>query len=146
MTQSGPFLLALSVPRVVLLVAVACVFTLMVVPYAAIEFLREEFAWADGLADLVDGIVPGGDLDHVIAFGTLGGAAWFAFPRAKAWRVGLALLALGAVSEIVQVWAPGRHPAAWHAILDAAGGLFGFGAAWLLHYAFGANGVHPTAS
>ncbi|GAB3668847.1 VanZ family protein [Ramlibacter alkalitolerans] len=134
-------------PRIVLVVVLACVLALMVVPYGAIEFLRGQFAWANRVADVFDEIMPGGDLDHVAAFAVLGVAVWFAFPAARAWRVVLAFVAMGALSELVQLWMPGRRPELWHAVLDVAGGLAGYGLAWLVGFASRpeADGLAPPA-
>lgn len=131
--------LKVSAPRLALLLVIAGVFLLMIVPYGAIEYLRHEFAWAERIAYLVHGIAPGGNPDHVVAFGLLGIVAWFAQPGTRPWRVALAFVVLGAVTELVQVWVPSRHPSVAHALMDVAGGLAGFGLSWLANYAWGVD-------
>jgi hypothetical protein len=124
-----------SVPRILALLALVLVVALMIVPHSAIEFLRSEYSWLGGAADFMETAAPGIDLDHLVAFGVLGFALFFGLPRRRGWQIAAALLAIATLTEILQIWIPGRNPMVMHAWLDVIGGLAGYGWAWLLVYA-----------
>ena len=72
----------------------------------------------------------GTNVDHVVGFGALGISARFACPRGNAWPCALLLVVVAVVTELVQVWSPGRDPDVLHVLLDWVAVMGGFGLAW----------------
>ena len=120
-----------SIARTVFGLLLLVVSTSMTMPAVTLHALRSQSPWLDQVATLLLSLMPGVELDHVIAFCALGVAARCAYPRASAWHCALFLLATGALTELVQVWSPGRDPRIYHVLLDAAAGACGFGLAHL---------------
>lgn len=125
----------------ILLLVLTLVVLIMVLPGSALEFLREEYAWVHALAEFLDTVSPGVDLDHLAAFAALGFAARFGWPSGRAWQVAIGLMGLAALIEFVQLWIPGRVSSPVHGLMDLVGGMAGFGLAWLLTYAWGSEGL-----
>jgi hypothetical protein len=91
--------------RVLLWIAVACVFVLAVVPHPPVIPGR-----------------PSDKLQHMAAFAALAVLAWLAYPKAAKVRIGIYLALFGALIELVQA-IPGlgrdADPADWAADLAA---------------------------
>ena len=121
-----------SLARIALLFVLALVVLSMVVPNTALSFLRSEYRWLGSFVNRVEWLWPGVDMDHVVAFATLGAAARLALgPGHTRWAVlSLALVAAG--TEFIQFWVPGRTALVADALLDVAGGLAGYLAVALL--------------
>jgi hypothetical protein len=102
----------------------------MVVPANTLHLLRSDSAWLDAAATLLLSLTLGGNLDHVVAFGVLGISARLAYPRAKARHCALLLFAVASLTELVQVWSPGRDSEVYHVLLDGVAGMGGFALAW----------------
>jgi len=134
-----------SIPRIVLMLVLALVVISMIVPSSALDFLRIQYDWVDSVIDFVFSVVPGIDIDHLLAFGVLGFVAHFGWPRGRAVEMVIGCAALAALVEVIQIWVPGREPALAHAVLDVIGGSAGFGLAWVLTYAWGKQSLPETA-
>jgi VanZ family protein len=80
-------------------------------------------------------------MSHLLSFGGLGFLARFSWPRARPRNVATAIVVVAVLVEIVQIWVPGREAAVSHAVLEALGGLAGFGIAWVLTYAWGSGSL-----
>lgn len=85
-------------------------------------------------------------LNHASAFAALALSARLAFPAARAagWRIAVALLAYGALIEIVQLFVPGRE-SEWADLLGDGVGV-GIGmvlATWVLARLRGRVGAEP---
>lgn len=133
--------------RALLVLALVAVVTAMVVPFSVIEYVLTEFAWARRLADFLDSVAPGHQLDYLLPFAALGFLARFGWRSGRSWQVAACLFVVATLVELVQIWTPGRDAAIGHVILDVLGGVFGFVMAWLGTYAWGSEGVgsgpHP---
>ena len=135
-------LTARSIPRILLLLVLTLVVLSMIAPSSALDFLRFRYGWVDTVVDFLAMITPAGaDIDHLLAFGLLGFVAHYGWRRGRSWQVALALLAVAALVEFVQIWIPGRQAAVSHALLDVIGGMSGFGLAWVLSYAWGPHSL-----
>jgi hypothetical protein len=130
-----------SALRILLLVALVVVVATLVVPYDVVERLFQKFGWIGRAADFLDTVAPGLEMSHVLSFGLLGFLARFSWPRARPRQVAIAIVAVAAVVEAVQRFVPGREAALSHALLEALGGLAGFGIAWVLTYAWGSGSL-----
>jgi hypothetical protein len=126
-----------SVPRILLMLVLALVILSMIVPSSLLDFLRFEYGWVDSVQDFIGFVLPGMDMDHLVAFGLLGFVARFGWSKGRSWQVALGVLAVAALVEFVQVWVPGRHAAVSHALMDLIGGMGGYGLAWVLTFAWG---------
>ena len=129
--------------RALLLVVLALVLAGMVLPYGMVESVSKRFGWIPRTVDFLDTVAPGLEVSHLLAFATLGFLARFSWPRARPRKVCLAIVAIAALVEIVQIWVPGREAAFSHAVIEALGGMAGFGVAWLLTFAWGSGSLPP---
>ena len=125
-----------------MLLVLALVVISMVIPSSALEFIRFHYGWVDSVVDFLDTITPGFDMDHLAAFGALGIAVRFGWPRGRFWQVVAGLAVTAGISEFVQMWIPGREAAFTHAMLDIVGGMVGYALAWIVGYAWGPQGLH----
>jgi hypothetical protein len=126
-----------SVHRILLLVVLALVLIAMLVPNTVLAFLREEYSWLGRFVNRVEGVWPGVDMDHLVAFSLLGASAGLALPR-LGWRgAAAALLAIAGVTEVLQLWVPGRTALVGDVFLDVAGGLAGYSLALALRGSWG---------
>jgi hypothetical protein len=60
----------------------------------------------------------GQDGEHALAFGLVGLAFGFAYPRRRALTAGVAVVLIG-VLELLQLWMPGRHARLEDFVVDA---------------------------
>jgi VanZ family protein len=125
------------------LLALAVVVAAMVVPYSVVQDVLRKFTWIGHAVDFLDTVAPGLEVSHLLAFGALGGLARFAWSRSRARSIAGAIVAVAVLVEVVQHWVPGRESAISHAVLEALGGLAGFGIAWVLSYAWGSASLPP---
>jgi hypothetical protein len=132
---------SVSIHRIIFLLTLAFVILVTLAPNSALEFLRVQYGWVNSIAEFMDSLMPGVDVDHLSAFIALGFAVRFGWPGRKAWQVALGMLLLAAVTELVQLWVPGRVASPFHALTDVLGGLAGFLLAWLMTFAWG-GGEH----
>jgi hypothetical protein len=138
-----------SLLRVIVVVVLGMVVAANLVPYTVLVGALRRYALMRELADVISCVAPGFDLDHLLAFGTVGFAAHFGWNKLRVWRAALGLLAIAALVEFLQIWIPGRVPAISHAIVDVVGGVAGFGLASLFTYAWGTHGTvmgHPHSA
>jgi VanZ family protein len=130
-----------SASRILLVLVFTIVVAAMVVPYSALQFMLREFDSLKDVLNFLDTVAPQFQLDHLLSFGALGFAAHFGWHGRRPWRVAIAVGAVAVIVEVAQVWIPGREAAVSHATLGLLGGLFGFGIAWLLSYAWGSESL-----
>jgi hypothetical protein len=121
--------------RVALLLCFILVGIALVVPQPGLTLMEQEFAWLGIGVGWLKTVVPGWDLDHLVAFGLLGFTAGLAFPRLRGGHVLGALILFAGLTEIAQIWVPGRTASARDAALDVAGGLLGYVLARALGFA-----------
>lgn len=112
--------------RSALVLALLLVIASLVVPYSALERVHEEFGWIGRGEAWLTSVWPGFDLDHLAAFASLGFLAALAKVRLSGGQAVLSLLALAAVTEILQGLVPGRSPQLADAALDIVGGAMGY--------------------
>jgi len=127
--------------RAVLLLLLGAVVAVMILPYTMVSGLMRRFAWMGETLDFLDTIAPGLEMSHLLAFAALGFLARFAWPRRRAAHILGGVLVVAAFVEIVQIWVPGRYAAVSHGVLETLGGAAGFAIAWVLTYAWGAEGL-----
>lgn len=118
--------------RVVLLLCLVLVGLALVVPQTGLHYMEREFTWLGLGVDWLKRVVPGWDMDHLVAFSLLGMSARLAFPRLRSVHVLGALILFAGVTEIAQTWVPGRTASVKDATLDVIGGLMGYVLAWAL--------------
>lgn len=70
-------------------------------------------------------------LNHMLAFTSLGLAAWWAYPSARVWALG-ALVAFGVLIELVQTQIPGHTAEVADVVADLVGLCVAVGSAWLM--------------
>ncbi|HET8745571.1 MAG TPA: response regulator [Ramlibacter sp.] len=114
-----------SIARTVFWLLLVVVSFSMTLPEFTLQLLRSYSPWLDNAALL--SLMLGDNLDHILAFGALGISARFAYPQANASHCTLILAAVAIVTELVQLWSPGRDPALPHVVLDLVSGTIGFG-------------------
>jgi hypothetical protein len=124
--------MAKPLARIALLLALVLVLFTLAIPINAIDFLRTEYAWLGHAATQVEALAPKLDMDHLVAFAVLGFASAFGWRGAGIVKVTLAAGALGAVTEVVQFWVPGRSPSVADALLDVVGAVVGYSLGWLM--------------
>ena len=78
--------------------------------------------------------------DLIFGFG-----AHLGWPKWRSWQVALGLYVVAGITELVQLWVPGRVSSIWHVALDVGGGLTGFLMAWLVIYAWGNESIGEDA-
>ena len=103
-------------------------FTLMVLlmPQAGLGVLRTELPWLGSAVGWLQAVSPRFDLDHLVAFAMVASSARFAMPRLSPWQVMLALGVFAGLTELAQLWVPGRTASIADAALDLAGALGGY--------------------
>ena len=99
--------------------------------------LRGAWPWLGLKIDQTEKLWPAVDMVHVVMFGGLGLLLVLAFPAVRLRALFLGLAALAVLTELVQVWIPGRTASVGEVLLDLVAGLAGMGVAWLLAVALG---------
>ena len=111
-------------PALLLLTALVCV--LLILPNAGLEFIGESLPWVGASVFWLDNVVPGWDMDHLVAFALLGASARFALRLTHPFWVLAGLCAFAGLTEAAQYWVPGRTASLVDAALDVAGALLGY--------------------
>jgi hypothetical protein len=124
--------MAKPLARIALLLALVLVLFTLAIPDSAIDFLRTEYGWLGRAATRVEALAPKLDMDHLVAFAVLGFTSAFGWRGAGIVKVMLAAGALGAVTEVLQFWVPGRSPSVTDALLDVVGAVAGYSLGWLM--------------
>ncbi|MCA0197294.1 MAG: VanZ family protein [Proteobacteria bacterium] len=106
--------------RVLLGAAVALVAVAVLLPNTRLAALRLHWSWFSEAINRVEALWPTVDMVHVVMFGAVGVLLALAYPAARPVRLLLAIVALAAVSELVQLWVPGRTASVGEAMLDVA--------------------------
>ena len=107
----------LAVGAVVIVIAAA-----VLMPNSGLAALRRQFPRFSQILSWLDHAMPSVDLVHVICFAALTVCVFFAWTRVH-WRAKLGgLVALAAVSEVVQFGVPGRRPS-WGDFFDDLSGI-----------------------
>lgn len=106
----------------------------VLLPNTTIAWMRLNWRWFNAPLLLVERIGGPVNLVHAGLFLLLGFMIAFAFPRWRWLGAGVALLAFGAGSELLQLFAPGRHVRFSDVAVDLAAGLLGWMCArWMQH-------------
>lgn len=106
----------------------------VLLPNTGIAWMRSHWRWFNAPLLLVERIGGPVNLVHAGLFLLLGAAAAFAFPRWRWLGAAMAMLAFGAVSELLQLFAPGRHVRLADVAVDLAAGMLGWMCArWMQH-------------
>lgn len=98
----------------------------MLLPEPGLSVLKAELPWLGAGAGWLDSVSPALDLDHLVAFALLASSASLALPHVPMWQTMAALALFAGVTEIAQVWVPGRTASLGDAGLDLAGALLGY--------------------
>ena len=123
--------------RLALGVATPLVAVAILLSSAQMAALRDAWPWLGLKVDQTERLWPAVDMVHVVLFGGLGLLLVLAFPAVRLRALFLGLAALAVLTELVQVWIPGRTARVGEVLLDLVAGLAGMGVAWLLAVALG---------
>ena len=99
--------------------------------------LRGAWPWLGLKIDQTEKLWPALDMVHVVLFGGLGVLLVLALPAVRLRALFLGLAALAVLTELVQVWIPGRTASVGEVLLDLVAGGLGMGVAWLFALALG---------
>ena len=102
-------------------------------PNTSLAYLRSEFRWLGRPLNWIDSYSGSIDLTHVLLFALLGLVAYWALHRLSLLVLAGLMVLLAAISELVQIWAPGRQPGLSDFADDLLGLLIGVICAWILH-------------
>ena len=114
--------------RALLALMLVIVLLSVLLPNTGIAWMRDHWAWFNWPMLLIERTNSVVNLVHAILFLMLGMAVRLAFPRWRAGRVTWAILLLGISTEVLQIWAPGRHPRYMDVIVDVVTGVLGWAA------------------
>lgn len=103
----------------------------VLLPNTSLAWMREHWAWFNRPMIWIENLHSRINLIHLLLFLPLGAALRGSWPGWRMTQVVLALLLLGAATELVQLWVPGRHSRIADLLVDVAAGLLGWGLAWL---------------
>lgn len=132
-------------PRILFLVLFASVIALMIAPNPALQALIGKYDLARSVARFFHSAAPGVQIHHLVCFAAVGFTAHIGWPAWRSWQVALGLYVVAGITELVQLWVPGRVSSIWHVALDVGGGLAGFLIAWLVTYAWGNESIREHA-
>ena len=138
--QSGPRrqpLWLTWLARMLLLATLPVVAVAILFSNTQMAALRRAWPWLSQTISRVERLWPAVDMVHVVLFGGLGLLLVLAFPAVRLRALFLGLAALAVLTELVQVWIPGRTASVGEVLLDLVAGLAGMGVAWLLAVALG---------
>ncbi|MDE2406736.1 MAG: VanZ family protein [Xanthomonadaceae bacterium] len=111
---------------VLLLVITVQVLVALLLPNTTIAWMREHWHWFNLPMSWVERIGGPLNLIHVALFLLLGAALALRFPHWPARRAGIALLAFGTLTELAQLFVPGRHARLSDVGVDLLAGLLGW--------------------
>ena len=120
-----------SLARILLFAAVPVLAVAILLSNTQIAALRRAWPWLSQTISRVERLWPAVDMVHVVLFGGLGLLLVLAFPAVRLRALFLGLAALAVLTELVQVWIPGRTASVGEVLLDLVAGGLGMGAAWL---------------
>ena len=126
-----------SLARILLFAAAPVLAVAILLSNTQIAALRRAWPWLSRMISSVERLWPAVDMVHVVLFGGLGLLLVLAFPAVRLRALFLGLAALAVLTELVQVWIPGRTASVGEVLLDLVAGLAGMGVAWLLAVALG---------
>jgi hypothetical protein len=91
-------------------------------PPSTMAWLRSDYPWFGRPLLFLDSTSTGGvDLTHVVLFGGITWCVACLWPRVEGWRLAGLMLALGVVTEVVQLGVPGRTPRLSDVVDDVLG-------------------------
>ena len=131
--------------RVVFLVLLAGVVAIMITPNQALQSLIGKYDFTKAVARFFQSAAPGVQIHHLVCFAAVGFGAHLGWPKWRSWQVALGLYVVAGITELVQLWVPGRVSSIYHVALDVGGGLTGFLMAWLVIYAWGNESIRENA-
>ena len=123
--------------RLVLAVAAPLLAVAILLSSSQMAALRGAWPWLGLKIDQTEKLWPAVDMVHVVMFGGLGLLLVLAFPAVRLRALFLGLAALAVLTELVQIWIPGRTASVGEVLLDLVAGGLGMGVAWLLALALG---------
>ena len=138
--QSGPRrqpLWLTWLARMLLLATLPVVAVAILFSNTQMAALRRAWPWLSQTISRVERLWPAVDMVHVVLFGGLGLLLVLACPVVRLRALFLGLAALAVLSEVVQIWIPGRTASFGEVLLDLVAGGLGMGVAWLFALAAG---------
>lgn len=117
----------LALPLLAVLVGIV-----LVIPNSGLEFIGQSLPWVGAGVFWLDNVVPGWDMDHLVAFALLGASARWALRLTHPFWVLGGLCAFAGLTEAAQYWVPGRTASVVDAGLDVAGAVLGYTVAVVL--------------
>ncbi|HZY15514.1 MAG TPA: VanZ family protein [Ramlibacter sp.] len=112
--------------RSLLALSTGLVLALLVVPYPDLQLIRATLPWVGSASGWLDRLVPGLDMQHLVAFALLGALARFAQRRPRFGLAALWLGLFGLATELAQVWIPTRSARLDDLVLNVAGAVTGY--------------------
>ena len=109
-----------ALARGLLAAAIGVVVVAVLLPNTWMAELRVQWRWFSEAINRVEALWPAVDMVHVVMFGAVGVLLALAYPAARPVRLLLAIVVLATVSELVQLWVPGRTASVGEAMLDVA--------------------------
>ncbi len=96
------------------------------IPPRTMAWLRSDYEWIGRPLLFLDSTSTAGvDLTHVVLFGGITWCVACLWPRVEGWRLAGLMLALGVVTEVVQLGVPGRTPRLSDVVDDVLGVVVG---------------------
>ena len=108
-----------------LLLCVTMIVVAVALPNTALAWLRSEYRWLGQPLNWIEQQWPALDLVHVLLFALLGFVARWALPRTRMATLMLWLALFAALSELIQLWAPGRTARPSDFAQDVLGAVLG---------------------
>lgn len=118
--------------RGLLAAAMAVVVVAVLLPNTHLAALRVAWPWLSHAISWVEELWPAVDMVHVLMFAAVGLLAALALPAWRSGRLLLAIAAVACITELVQLWVPGRTASLGEALLDLAAGAVGLLLAFVL--------------
>ena len=132
--MNAPRVLARAIGVLILLVILVAV----LLPNGNLAWMREHWAWFNRPMSWIEATGGPVNLVHLALFVLLGGIVRLGWPGMR-WRQWLGgVLLIGVVTELAQLWIPGRDPRASDVLVDVAAGMLGWWLAALPCLLFGA--------
>lgn len=113
-----------------LLCSLTLIVTATMLPNTALAWLRSEYRWLGQPLNWIENRSQIIGWIHLLLFALLGAVARLVLSR---WRIALllaSLVALAALSELVQFWIPGRTPRISDFTADVVGAVVGVAVVW----------------
>lgn len=115
------------IANIFLAVVLAVVFVSVLLPSSAVGWMRHQWLWFTLPLDWIERVGSAVNIVHAILFFLLGMAMRLALRDWSFKRSATALLALGILTELLQLFVPGRSARVEDVVVDFIAGVVGWG-------------------